>query len=671
MKLFLKITFLLSIVFAGGRVYAAAITLDEKDATVWLPMQSITGRVLGSNAHNLKLYCNGVSYPVNINADSTFKVTVKLADGENKIWASAQQGNSTIKTNHLNLTLGYHPLPVARPYAIVAKGKVTLNATVTGNPSKQPLKFLWVAANGNPAACKIWDKNAPASQLTIPAKNGAYYFNLYVIAGADSARFQTYITRTKNGLHAYDMDKDHAAWIDSAVVYEITTDAFVKNGTYNDVTAKLAELKTLGINTLWLQPVYETGKGGQGYDVTNYFKLRDDLGTEAQLANLITSAKKLHMKVIFDFVPNHTSIDHPYALDCIKYGDSSHYYNFYQRTNDGKPYSSLYRKDKYGFMAYIWGDLVNLNYNNPEVQEWIIQATEHWVKKFDIDGYRFDAVWGINARTPQFEKRLQTELKSIKPDLLLLAEARASDKTIYKNGFDAAYDWTPDTVWISQWSWQTKYNKRKSLTIFNSPDTLHRSAMLRKAIFQSGDLSAIRLRFLENNDVPRFIASHDIDQTKMAAALLFSLPGIPMLYNGQETGCKWHPYSGKPVFNSQYTIQQSDSLGLFPYYKKLIQLHTQYPALNGKGISEVALLNSPYMLAFQRWEGDQHFIIIINLNQVAASAQLNYQTGDPKLPGKTYLKDVLTDNVYNISENGALNTKIPMQGYGIRWLLVQ
>ncbi len=186
--------------------------------------------------------------------------------------------------------------------------------------------------------------------------------------------------------------------------------------------------------------------------------------------------------------------------------------------------------------------MVNLNFKNNEVQQWILEACKYWLRKFDIDGYRFDAMWAVNAREPSFGKRLQQELKSVKPGLFLLSEDKGSLTQAYQLGFDAAYDWTPDTTWISQWSWQTHYDEKNSLTIFNDSNISKRRYLLRKALFNNGDSKNLRLRFLENNDMPRFIKSHDLQQTKMAAALLFSLPGIPMLYNGQEIGSPNHPY---------------------------------------------------------------------------------------------------------------------------------
>src|SRR5205085_3341390 len=180
-------------------------------------------------------------------------------------------------------------------------------------------------------------------------------------------------------------------WIKRSIIYGITPYLFVKDANYTDIENKIPELTKLGVNTIWLQPVFQSSRKGQGYDITDFFSLREDLGTEQQLQSLINAAKQSGMKVIFDFVPNHTSIAHPYAQDIIKNKQASPYYDYYQHENDGAPYSSFYHHDNDGFYFYFWKSLVNLNYNNEAVQKWIIEACKYWVKKFDIDGYRFDA----------------------------------------------------------------------------------------------------------------------------------------------------------------------------------------------------------------------------------------------------------------------------------------
>lgn len=672
MKIFLKAALILMIAFAGGRASAASITFKENDAIVWLYMQSIAGKING-NMHSVKLYCNNILYPVTVNSDNTFKVMVKLGNGENKIWATGIQGSATVTSAKLILTLGYRLLPDIKPYAVILDGKPTLKIQLIDNPAGKPLKYLWTAAPDNPATCQIASKATRTTAVTIPAVDGTYYFNLLAIAGTDSVHLQTYIVRSGTGLHPYDMDKDHAAWIDTAVIYEINPSTFVKHGTYDAITQKLPEIKKMGINTLWLMPIYQTDDyEGQGYSITDYFKMRTDLGTAEQLNNLISTAKKLHFRVIFDFVPNHTDIKHPYAQHTIKYGDSSHYYSFYQHTNDGKPYSSYYTFNKNGLVSYFWKNLVNLDYNNPEVQQWIIQAVKYWMLKYDLDGYRFDSMWGVNARTPAFGRELNNELKSIKPNLLLLAEEKSCDKIVYQNGFDATYDWTADITWVSQWIFQTHYSAHKSLTIFDAPNVSLRSGLVTKDIFQNSSITNRSLRFIENNDVPRFIANHTLEQTKMAAALNFALPGIPMVYNGQEIGFRGQPYAFRGIFTQEQTIEQADTLGLYPYYQKLIKFHTQFPLFMSASINQVALTNSPSMMAFHRWKDNEHMIVIVNLDEAPATASLVYDSNMKQyLQGTVDMKDLLTSKDFEIDTNNAAAMQIPMQGYGIRYLMIE
>jgi len=444
----------------------------------------------------------------------------------------------------------------------------------------------------------------------------------------------------------------------------------VYHGKYNDITQKLTEIKQLGINTIWLQPVFKSGYNDQGYDIIDYFSLRDDLGTEQQLQHLINTAKALHMRVLFDFVPNHTSINHPYAKDCAKYGTDSHYYNFYQHTNDGALYSSFYNYTSSGFIYYFWNGLVNLNYQNAEVQQWMIEACKYWVKKFDVDGYRFDAAWGVNARAPQFANKLQQELKSIKPDLFLLAEDKGAFESVYRRGFDAAYDWTADTSWVSQWSWQYNYSRRNNFNIFNYPDENKRSKLLRGALFNNGDSTHLRLRFLENNDLPRFIVTLGLERTKMAAALLFSLPGIPLIYNGQEIGFPHHPYSSDPIFSSNKTIQSLDKDSLFPYYQKLISLRQQYTSLRSKQMEEIAVTPSGSLFALHRWKNNEHFIVLINMSNADEEAHLKLsEMSDFDHSKKYILIDVLNNDTVEVNNN-FFNVKVPVKAYSTRLLLL-
>ena len=643
--------------------FSASISLLTKDATVWLPQQKINGKISGYTSGKIKWHLNNTSGFAIIHTNKNFSFSIILYTTNNTIWVedATQPG---VKSDTINYILGYKPLPEVQPFATIKNNQTNLDFKIINNPYNMFLKFVWKAINC-PMPVLINNSTQQKASAEIPKTNGNYFFSITVIAGNDSATYKTFITRKEGKLYAFDIAKDHATWIDSAIIYEITPYTFVHNGSYDDITAKLPEIKKLGINTIWLQPVYKTHYGEQGYDVTDYFSLREDLGTEEQLHKLITTAKNLNLHVLFDFVPNHTSVFHKYAEEATQFGTLSHYYNFYQHTNNGAEYSSLYQTDSFGFVHYFWNELVNLDYNNKEVQRWIIEAFKFWLKKFDIDGYRIDAAWALNARDLSFGKQLQTALKSIKPDILLIAEDKGAIKNVYSKGYDAAYDWKLDTTWISHWSWATDYNPAKNPTIFNYADVEKRRSLLNKSLFDNGDTQHLRLRFLENNDQQRFITAHGKERTKMASALLLCLPGLPMIYNGQEIGFERKPHTNKAIFKTEESIQSLDTNNLFGWYQQLNMLRIKYDALRTNNMQSLTV--SPNTIyALHRWQNNQHIIVLINLGDKETNATVQTKL----LRNTNSYKDLLTNEIF-VSGAAANEINIPMKKYGSRILLVE
>jgi cyclomaltodextrinase len=648
---------------------ASAIILDQRDAIVWLPLQIISGTIKDFNTRKVTVHFNDSTFEINT-AHNKFSFVQRLQRMKSSIWVEAKDSDQIIRSDTLLFQLGFKPVPVVKPFATVSKNIITLHSIVIYNPFDNQLSYHWKDDNHNPAPVTIHNSFDTIATLKLPGKNGTYYFNLFIQNGKDTVKYQTMIMKTDSGVHCFNIETDHAVWIDNAVMYEITPRVFANHGNYGDISAKLPELKKLGINVIWLQPIFKSQRKGQGYDIIDYFSLAPDLGDEAQLHELISIAKSLNIKVIFDFVPNHTSIFHPYALDCIKYREASHYYNFYQRANDGAKYSSLYRQDTLGFVHYFWKDLVNLDYENPEVQRWMIEACKYWLKKFDIDGYRFDAVWAVNARNPQFGKQLQVELKSIKPDILLLAEDKGADEHVYQNGFDAAYDWELDTTWISHWSWQYAYSSKNNLTIFNYPVAADRDDLLQKALFQNGDSLHLRLRFIENNDLPRFIEIHGLERKKMAAALEFSLPGVPLIYNGQEIGSHVYPYSSAPIFLADKTIQSLDKDSLFEYYQRLISLRKQYKSLRSINIKNLQVVPSAGILAYERWMNNEYFVVAINMSDTPQQVKISLDKirSINQKKARYMLTDMLSTEIFSIKSGYAM---IQMDSFSTRILMVK
>jgi cyclomaltodextrinase / maltogenic alpha-amylase / neopullulanase len=666
---FMKYLLLLSwfLIATYPETAASSIFLHTRSAVIWLPQQTIFGSVVDLNATEVIVHINDSTFTTNI-SDNRFSFKVTLTSLKSKIWAETKQKDKAIQSDTIVFELGFKPLPVVKPFATHQNNLIKLNSDLVYNPYNRPLSYHWLDDKRNPAPVKINNAHTRTATVDLPKKRGTYYFNLRVTDGNDSATYQTFIIKT-DSVHCFDMETDHAAWIDTAIVYQIYPRVFVKNGTYDDIAKKLPELKKIGINTIWLQPVFGTHLKGQGYEIVDYFSLRPDYGDEVQMQQLISDAKSLNIKVLFDIVPNHTSIFHPYAIDCIKHRES-HYYDFYQRRADGAKYSSLYHTDSLGFLHYrFWDHLINLNYENEEVQRWMLEASKYWLRKFDIDGYRFDAVWAVNARSQDFGKRLQAELKSIKPDIFLLAEDKGADPDVYKKGFDAAYDWEIDTTWISHWSWQYEYSAKNDLTIFNHPDVKRRDDLLYKALFQNGDTRGLRLRFIENNDVPRFIKIHGVERTKMAAALEFSLPGIPLIYNGQEIGSHAHPYTSQPIFFGDKSIQSLDTSYLFQYYQQLIRLRNQYKSLHGTNIKPLSVTGSDAVLAYHRWMDDEHVMVVVNMGDTSQRVKISVDGTGMIRNKKTYiLNDMLSNETFPISSG---TVSLNMEKYTTRILMVE
>ncbi len=680
MRNLLKITSVM--LFAAGAAYPITVKLTTRNAVVWQQNQVVNGWVSPTQPATGVLYVNGIQLPFSAPGDS-FAVPVRLDDGTNVIVARADSGGTSAYSDTLLLTLAYNLRPSFAASATVSGPTATLHGDLLGNPDSALIAIRWSQDARNPTSVALSNVTDTLASATFPpgAPPGDYIFRLTARYGSDSVKAGTIVTVDSGGLRAFDIRTDHARWIHSAVIYGVTPYNFVANGTFQDITNKIPELASLGINTLWIQPVYATHDGGQGYDVVDYFAVRGDLGTESSLRTLVQTAHAHGVRVLLDFVPNHTSIYHPYAQDAIAYGAASHYYDFYQRVPDAAAYSSNEVTRVVGamqFVRYFWPDLPNLNYDSPEVQRMITEAGEYWIERLDIDGYRVDASWAVNARNPDFMKQWRIALKRIKPDIMLLAEDKASVLTGDAQGrpcdfderFDAAYDWTREMGWVSHWVWQAFYSAGSNPTIFNTGG-YQTAAALRASLTNNGlgyDPRARIFRFMENNDTFRFRATHDDARTRMVAAMMFSLTGIPSLFNGQEIGFAIHPYSTFAIFNPTESIQAQDPYGLFPYYQFLIRLRKLFPALRSTNLQELTAIPSATVYAYRRWEGSQNIFSIVNMSANSTTATLQIPVDQLSLDSTRtyYLTDLITNQYLSGTPGDLRSASVAMNGYSTR-----
>ena len=374
--------------------------------------------------------------------------------------------------------------------------------------------------------------------------------------------------------------------LDNLIVYGLVPRNMGPDG-FRSVTARLDELADLGVNALWLSPINASPAGDFGYAVTDYLKLRPEYGSEADFKTLVQAAHARGIRVVMDFVPNHTSAQHPYFLDAQARGKASSYYAFYDRHADGEPTH-----------YFDWQHLPNLNYDNPAVAQWMLSALMYWVREFDVDGFRLDAVWGMKERKPELWPAWSRELKQLKPDLLLLAEASARDPYYFTHGFDAAYDWTDE---LGHWAWEHVFEDEAQL-----------GSRLHAALTNEGrgyHPEARIFRFLNNNDTgARFNTRYGIGMTRVAAALLLTLPGIPCIYMGEEVGAGYEPYK------TPDPICWDDPHNLRDYYKRLVALRHRLPSLRSHAWYPLTIGGVPNVYGYLRGEGLQYERVLVLLN---------------------------------------------------------
>lgn len=390
-----------------------------------------------------------------------------------------------------------------------------------------------------------------------------------------------------------------AARADATVVYGVVPPLF-GNPPLQAVTRALPQLEDLGVDVVWLLPVTEVAESDDyGYAVTDFRRVRASYGTEADLRALVDEAHRRGMRVVLDFVPNHTSDRHPWFLDTLARGRASPFFRFYARDEAGA--ATHY---------FDWIHLPNLDYTRADVRRTMSDATTSWIQRFALDGFRMDAAWGVRARAPDAWAPWVRDIRHARPGAMLLAEASAREGAWFTDGFDAAYDWTDR---IGAWAWEG---------MFDHPETI--AARLRD------DLEHDRgptLRFLENNDTgTRFISRHGVEAARVASAMLLTLPGLPCLFTGEETGAEYDPYwTTTPIAAGPHPELRA-------WLRSLVALRKAHPSLQRGDATVLEVSGAPRVVAYQRHDpaSGETTLVALNFDAGPARASLQSASGAPR-----------------------------------------
>ncbi|MCF8265183.1 MAG: T9SS type A sorting domain-containing protein, partial [Melioribacteraceae bacterium] len=284
---------------------------------------------------------------------------------------------------------------------------------------------------------------------------------------------------------------------------------------------------------------------------------------------------------------------------------------------------------------------------------------------------RYDAIWGVNARAPEFAKEMRLALKSIKPEILMLADDKATWSATFNESFDVGFDWFAEEGWVSHWTFQTFYSEASNPTIFNSSNQNNRAFQLRNALTNFGNgysPNAKILRFIGNNDIYHFMTHHGEERTKMVATLIFALNGIPLVYNGQEIGAQGHPYGTEFIFLPGPSIKAQDPYGFYELYKKLAEIRTSSPALYSENFEEIDISPNDFTFAFRRWNNNENVIGLINMGDQKVDVNLSLPVDEMTLDSSEsfYLTDLINGEYYQTDFAGLKNFSIPIEKYRTR-----
>lgn len=368
-------------------------------------------------------------------------------------------------------------------------------------------------------------------------------------------------------------------WARDGVIYEIYPRVFSAKGDFNGITAKLDDLKKTGVDILWLMPINPIGvKGKKGhigspYAVRDYYGINPAYGTKADLKRLVAEAHKRGMKVITDEVLNHTSWDNKLITE---------HPDFYKHDANGK---IMYPED--------WTDVAWLDYSNPKLRKYMIDMLKYWTREFDLDGFRFDVA---HKPPTDFWEQARAEVEKVKPNVFWLAEGdRPADEV---KAMDADYSWDLHNAITGVFQGQ-----KPASTIRESWQKQH----------DTWPKGALHMRFSDNHDERRAIARFGEKGALAAQALVFTLDGIPLVYNGMEIGDTAE--SGAPALFEDLKIFWPfvERRKEFPrFYQGMIALRKSSDALRRGDLQWVSNSYDACLLTFTRSTAKEEVLSVIN-----------------------------------------------------------
>lgn len=404
--------------------------------------------------------------------------------------------------------------------------------------------------------------------------------------------------------------------LETAVIYEANIRQYSPEGTFNEFTKDIPQLKDLGVKVIWLMPVYPismknrkaTGDQsiedikdpkerekylGSYYAVADYSALNPDLGTAEDFQKLVDTAHENGMYVILDWVANHTGWDHAWITEHPEY---------YTQNEKGEIVDPLNPETG---EAWGWTDVADLNYDNKELWEAMGTEMKYWLENHDIDGFRADVAGEVPT---EFWEETVAKLKEVKP-IFMLAESEKKD--LFENAFNMGYNWEGHHI-------------------------MNEMAQSKKSVAEwDAYMKKIDTTFQKDDYLMNFVTNHDEnswngtvkermgDASEAMLALSYTLPGMPLIYSGQE-----YDMDKRLLFFEKDSIPTTKGK-VWPLLEKLGKLKNENLALNGGAEAatyvDIKTSAEDKILAFKREKGGKELYFIANMSAEPVKFTLDVQ----------------------------------------------
>ena len=467
-------------------------------------------------------------------------------------------------------------------------------------------------------------------------------------------------------------ESEHVAKWPYGVNYEVFIRSYADSdgdgiGDFNGLTAKLDYLKELGVGGIWLMPIMPSPTYHK-YDVVNYKAVDPEYGSQEDFQKLVEEAHKKGIRILVDLIVNHTGSAHPWFKDAIK-GKESPYRDYYVWANKDSIRGQLSKKstsldsdnitqwhpvngDTLGehYYGFFYGGMPDLNLDNPKVREEFVEIGKYWLGEMKVDGFRLDAAKHIFPTERAVDNHafwiwFRQEMQKIKPDVYLVGEvwSKAEDVAPYLKGLPALFN----------------FDMGYAITnvVKAGKDTINLISKYKKIndFYNKSTTEFIDATFLKNHDQNRILSELDGNSNKVrvAAGILFTLPGTPYVYYGEEIGMigvKPDEYIREPFlwdfdakdktqtsweaprFSTDKTVtplanQKEDPASLYNFYRKFIQYRNSSKVLTYGNI-DAAPINIREVVSFIREQDGEKRLVLHNVSDVEITIKLEDTLAD-------------------------------------------